>query len=84
MSDRRDGCHRQGNGVREMVAEGDAKMGGRWRKMRSGALGKGRRMERRRNGKEGSRRHKEEERQTERQRAKRVKATKATGSICDQ
>lgn len=86
MSDRREGCHRQRDSVRGMVAEaeGDAERGGRWGKMRSGALGKGRRMEGRRNGKEGRRRHKEEERQTARQRANWVKATKATSSICDQ
>ncbi len=71
MSDRREGCRRQRDRVRGMVAEaeGDAERGGRWRKMRSGALGKGRRMEGRRNGEEGRHRHKEEERQTARQRA---------------
>lgn len=52
-----------------MEAEGDAERGGRWRKMRSEALGKGRRMEGRRNGEDERRRHKEEERQTARQRA---------------
>lgn len=49
MSDRSEGCYRQRDRVREMAAEteGDTERGGRWRKMRSGALGKGRRMERR-------------------------------------
>lgn len=54
----------------EQKQKGDAGRGGRWRKMRSGALGKGRRMERRRNGEErGDADTKEEERQTARQRA---------------
>lgn len=44
---RREGCHRQRDRVRgmEAEAEGVAERGGRWRKMGSGALGKGRRME---------------------------------------
>lgn len=50
----------------------------------SGAHGKGRRMEGRWNGVEEKDADKEEERQTARQRANRVKATKATSSICDQ
>lgn len=48
-SDRRERCHRQRDRVRETTAEteGDRERAGRWRKMRSGALGRGRRMERR-------------------------------------
>ena len=41
LSVSREGCCRQRDTVRGMVAEGDA--GGRWRRMRSGALGTGRR-----------------------------------------
>lgn len=49
VSDRRERCPRQRDGVREMTAEteGDAARAGRWREMRSGVLGRGRRMERR-------------------------------------
>lgn len=50
VSDRSEGCHRQRDVVRGMAAEaeGDAERGGRWRRMRSGAPGKGRRMDDRR------------------------------------
>lgn len=41
-------------------------------------------MKGRRNREDGRFGHNEEERQTAGQRANRVKATKATGSICDQ
>lgn len=65
-SDERERADIEGECEKVIEAEGDAERSGRWRKMRSGALGKGRRMKGRRNGRY---RHNEEERQTARQRA---------------
>lgn len=54
----REGCGRQRDGVGRTAAEaeGDAERGGRWREMRSGALGKGRRNggEKKRRGRENA------------------------------
>ncbi|KAK5876057.1 hypothetical protein CesoFtcFv8_027064 [Champsocephalus esox] len=48
----------KGTAFVEGKQKGIAERGGRWRKMRSGALGRGRRMEGRRNGEDERRRHK--------------------------